>query len=797
MRGRPNEIPTPIDVAESDEWERRLRVEGLDALGDRREHAIREYRRLLDHLRDHADRSDADADRYLTAVDGVSVDELTHHDVMKLARDLDAPITPADSLFLDIAIRRRLKQLGPVPENHLGITKQWDQVFARALELRTAQVRYRGLLADVPENVRTNTVLKPERAADSRGVFYLFDTDRIRSVQHGITLASWSDMVDAVEKELGSSFVEEESWQVQELIVEDTESTPARDLKFYAFYGEIGLIVEATRHTRSQYEYFDPDGTVADCGREFEPRFDDPSLTITDKGGVPASYLEEVGHLSRQIPVPFMRIDYLNGIDGLVFNEMSSAPARSHSWSATYDRRMGKLYHEAQIRLLNDLLDGKEFARYKRFRLLQRAAQRSGAPSPTAESPLLDAGTNSLRRGRPNEAITVRADDAERWDRKLATSSLDAILEDREWSLRQHRLMLEHLRRRAGESDRDAELYLRAINASSIDELTHLDLVTVGRTMKADLDAADSFFRAIVVRRRKKQLGPVPERYLGISKEFDQLFAAELGIRRPEVLFTGPLSDVPAHVRVNTMIKPIKSSGSKGAFYLFDTDRIRSIQNSVTLSSWSAMIESIEATLGPEYLRDQAWQVQELVYEGADAPARDLKFYAFYGEIGLIQEVSRHESPRYQYFDADGTIADCGRTHEPRFADDAATITNRGGVPDHRLDEVRALSREIPAPFMRIDYLNGNDGLVFLEMSSAPGMAHTLSDDYDRRLGRMYSAAEVRLTNDLLDGKQFDGYHRFVDMHRRARSGDAPSPQAASRSVLADRVPALRRFRRR
>jgi hypothetical protein len=368
-------------------------------------------------------------------------------------------------------------------------------------------------------------------------------------------------------------------------------------------------------------------------------------------------------------------------------------------------------------------------------------------------------------RGRPNDPIPDDDAQAERWCRELAERGLDAILDERERATRDYRLLLEYLRERARLSDEDAARYLRAVEAASADELIHLDLVMVARHLGQPLTSADSFFRSMLTRRRKKQLGHVPERLLGISKEFDEMFARALGVRTPKIRFVGPFRDIPTVDRVGTFLKPMKSSGAKGAFYLFAEDRIRSAQHHVTLTEWSDMIEMIEEEFGSSFLYDAPWQVQELIRGPDSSPARDVKFYAFYGEIGLIQEVSRHEDRLVQYFDPDGSVADCGQRHQPFFTDPSATTVDKGGLPESALAEVRELSRSIPAPFMRIDYLLGERDLVFLEMTSAPGNLHTFNDEYDRRLGQLYNEAEIRLTNDLLDGKRFDGYQRFLREH--------------------------------
>ena len=315
-------------------------------------------------------------------------------------------------------------------------------------------------------------------------------------------------------------------------------------------------------------------------------------------------------------------------------------------------------------------------------------------------------------------------------------------------------------------------MHVDAIDAASIDELTHVDLVTIGRTLKAELSTADSFFRAIALRRRKKELGSVPEKYLGLSRATDRQFADDLDISTLEVVFTGSLDAVPAEVRAGTLLAPVGSASPKVAFHLSAADHIFSLEHDRVLTGWPAMIEDIEKQLGPETLNDTTWEVCKFVSDPSGAPAREIKIYAFYGEVGLIREGSGHGRARCQYFDVDGTVADCGRIHELRSADAASGFVTRGGLQSSHLDPIRALSREIPVPFMCFDYLDGANGLVFLGMSSAPGMAHTFSDNYDRHLGKMYAEAEIRLTHDLLDGKRFDTHRRFVETRKEARAGN-------------------------
>lgn len=312
-----------------------------------------------------------------------------------------------------------------------------------------------------------------------------------------------------------------------------------------------------------------------------------------------------------------------------------------------------------------------------------------------------------------------------------------------------------------GETGNTADLYLAALELLGIDGLVHPDITVMTRTLGlTTLPHADSFWRSIVTRRRKKQLGTLPEKYLGLNKEDDERFAQSLGVRTVETLYRGPLGEVPQNV-TPAVLKPVVSSDSYGAFYLFD-DRMYSIANSHSVPSWERLTEEINRDLSKTLLKNDLWELQTMETLNGE-PAPDVKFYSFYGEIGTILEVSRHPQQRYAYYDGDLNRIDFREDFRPQFDDEAEISIAASDFDEARLETARKLSRQIPVPFMRIDFLNTDDGLVFCEFSSAPGMSHALVYAEDRRLGRMYFEAEVRLTQDLLDGKRFDAYEQHAD----------------------------------
>lgn len=245
----------------------------------------------------------------------------------------------------------------------------------------------------------------------------------------------------------------------------------------------------------------------------------------------------------------------------------------------------------------------------------------------------------------------------------------------------------------------------------------------------------------------------MPEKRLGLQKIQDQRFARSAGIPTVETLFRGELGDVPRD-KFPAVLKPVVSSGSKGAFYIFE-DHAFSIAGTRRLNSWQELQHVARQEMGQTAFDGAEWELQVLVtWQGQPAP--DLKFYSFYGEIGAVLEVARHPRQQYAYFDGDLNPIDFRSDRESGFDPGAMTSISQGGLSERKLETARKLSLEIPVPFMRIDFLNSEDSLVFCEFSAAPGMSHALLREHDMRLGRMYHEAEIRLTNDFLRGKAFD-----------------------------------------
>lgn len=298
-----------------------------------------------------------------------------------------------------------------------------------------------------------------------------------------------------------------------------------------------------------------------------------------------------------------------------------------------------------------------------------------------------------------------------------------------------------------------AELYLEAVSLLQPSQMTQHDQTAVARILKKPLPNTDSFWVSLLERRRRKQLGFVPEKRLGLNKPNDMSFARALGVPTVATRFTGSWKDIPRDLKPGC-IKPMQSSESRGVFYVFPRG-VKSVHSSVECEDWGH-VERLATEQLDTHPSEVEWELQDLVtWQGSPGP--DLKFYAFYGEIGAFVEVSRHDVPQYAYFDHNLTSLPFTEDGNPRMTDLRNSMTI-AGLDENDLQAVRDFSKKIPVPYMRIDYLGSDDGLVFCEFSSAPGQAHMIDTENQVRLGTMYHQAEMRLLHDLLNGKTFDEY---------------------------------------
>jgi len=235
-------------------------------------------------------------------------------------------------------------------------------------------------------------------------------------------------------------------------------------------------------------------------------------------------------------------------------------------------------------------------------------------------------------------------------------------------------------------------------------------------------------------------------------------FADSIGLRRPKTdskIYTFNELEKPTNPVV---IKPVHSTGSMGVYLIFNNQAILSAKEGIYLNSWEELQKDANKKLqdwrdgkNKAFTKDE-WMIEELVISEPNStiPPADLKFYCFYGEVILIQETLRTDK-KVCFWDPDMNLI------YPRF--DKEFYVGNGFTKEH-LEIAANASSKIPSAYLRLDMLNGHDGLVFGEATPRPGQYEAFNAEYDQILGEAYRRAEARLTQDLLKGKSFDEFKK-------------------------------------
>jgi hypothetical protein len=237
------------------------------------------------------------------------------------------------------------------------------------------------------------------------------------------------------------------------------------------------------------------------------------------------------------------------------------------------------------------------------------------------------------------------------------------------------------------------------------------------------------------------------------DKNNGYLFADILGIRRPKLISSGCVID-EIQKQSSIVIKPFKAANLKGVYVIDGQGKIKDLEADAYIDDFDELKRIMRLLVANGKLRD-SWIIEELIEGTEGGFVRDLKFYAFYGEVGLVQEETR-EPTRFCYYNENGEYVSTGRYKDKSF--------KGGGVPKEYFDLASRISLEIPSPLVRIDFMKSKEGPVLGEFTPSPGNFHMFNIEYDRKMGVCYSRARARLFLDLYHGKDFSSFKKYIDI---------------------------------
>lgn len=231
-----------------------------------------------------------------------------------------------------------------------GNDKVLDQKFAGLFDVPCPEVYQQGVTIEQLE-LKPNSIIKPLNGSSSRGVCYVFKTNKIQYVKTGEEYSSLEELPESIRSIKGL-------WQSEQLIL-DQDGGPANDLKVYSYYGEIGAVLEIKRtKPKVSYFWYYPDGTPMEkqTGHKNGPGIGK---------GITPPLIDYAKKISIATPSPFLRIDFFRGKHDYYLGEITPHPGRYNSgYSHEIDKYLGNFFLNSRARLYADLLDKKDFPEY-------------------------------------------------------------------------------------------------------------------------------------------------------------------------------------------------------------------------------------------------------------------------------------------------------------------------------------------------------------------------------------------------------------------------------------------------
>lgn len=262
---------------------------------------------------------------------------------------------PSQQTLLASAIRewRYLESIGRHEDGFDFGDKLSSYSFARSHSVPTPRLyrRWEHLADLTPETLETllaaprPRMLKSARGHSSRGVVDTRDAERLRAI-----VEDWRTPESIDQFSVGAPFFTEE------LLLRD--GAPVDEIKVWAYYGEIGLAVlqhtEDYRVRTLQTRYVDEDGTdLGPISTEYVHRPDLPTPPLL------AEVVEHSRRLSLAIRRPFVRLDFLDGGDRVLLDEITPLPIY-HPLVPEIDRALGERWERARGRIRADLSAGMD-----------------------------------------------------------------------------------------------------------------------------------------------------------------------------------------------------------------------------------------------------------------------------------------------------------------------------------------------------------------------------------------------------------------------------------------------------
>lgn len=262
-------------------------------------------------------------------------------------------------------------------------------------------------------------------------------------------------------------------------------------------------------------------------------------------------------------------------------------------------------------------------------------------------------------------------------------------------------------------------------------------------------------FKALVFQEARKSFSrPEYTPWLLDDKLNAYQFGDSLGYSTP-VLDRKPLALTDLHLESGTVIKPLTGVMSQGVFIIKENESIE-ISSGTVYKDKDSLVARLKELLASKTIKKDAWIREKLIYSDIEEgqPARDLKFYTFYGQVKLVLETIRTNGTVRCWYDQSLNTIDTGKYSRKLFPGN--------GIPLEYFKAAEHIGSAVPSPFIRIDFLASNEGVVLNEITPRPGGSNQFSESVDQSLGEYLITADARLRRDMLQGKQFTNFNNLT-----------------------------------
>lgn len=238
--------------------------------------------------------------------------------------------------------------------------------FCDLIGVRTPRVYLRGLQKDLENfDFPDEFVLKPAFASTSIGVMLLSNAGN--STFKNLLTSEVVHLDDVLKrcKDIASRYYEDSSqgnFIVEELLRDENGSTPPQDIRFYAFQGEIGMILKEDHLTGNAAHAMYFDGNFMpfpDVSQRYSVAEKASALEVIVEAKTPKNWKELLAvakRVSVSVPSAFCRVDLYDTPNGVVLGEVTFFPGTFYYrdrkiMSQSEAERLGRMWDDAAERL--------------------------------------------------------------------------------------------------------------------------------------------------------------------------------------------------------------------------------------------------------------------------------------------------------------------------------------------------------------------------------------------------------------------------------------------------------------